>query len=289
MLLLTTFALPAAPEPHVELSAPRDYGFFLGDLIEHTLTVTVPESYTLETGFLPKPGTLDEWLEVRSVNWDEHRANGEARYRIRVIYQLFKGVHSPEKAVVPALPLRFAGAEPLEAKAPAWEFTVTPLIPPQLEDENVAIRDSLPPAPVAMAPHRHRLLAYLAGALAVLGYLAWQKLGWTRYARPFARTRRELRKLLRSPASPESFRAAVKLLHRALDETAGGTLFAGQVDRFCASEPAFAEVREELTEFFALSQRLFFTAPEAPVPPDYPAARLEDLCRRCAAAERRTP
>jgi mxaA protein len=288
LLLFSPFA-SAVPPPRVELSAPRDYGYVMGDLIEHTLTATVPESYTLETGFLPKPGALDEWLEVRSVNWDENRANGETRYRIRVIYQLFKGVRSPEKAVVPALPLRFAGAEPLEAKAPAWEFTVTPLIPPQLADENVAIRGSLPPAPVAAAPHRHRLLAYLAGALSLCGGLAWQKWGRTHRARPFARARRELKKLLRSPASPERFRAAVKLLHRALDETAGGTLFAGQVDRFCASRPAFAEIREELAGFFALSRRLFFTAPEVAVPSDYPAERLENLCRRCAAAERRTP
>lgn len=288
-LAATSPASALEPAPQVEISAPRDYGYVMGDSVEHTIRVTVPESYTLETGFLPQPGALEDWLELRSVDWDRNLSGSEARYRIRVAYQLFKGVRTPEKAVVPELPIRFAGPEPLEVKAPAWKFTVVPLIPPELSDDKVAIRAALPPEPAATATHRHRLWMYLAGALAVSGWLARQRLGWKDSARPFARARRELKKLLRGPASPETFRAAATLIHRALDETAGGTLFAGRIDRFCQSHPAFAELREELAGFFALSQRLFFTSPEAPVPADYPITRLEDFCRRCAAAERRTP
>ena len=287
LLFLAASALPAAPEPRIELAAPRDYGYVMGDLIEHTVTVSVPESYRLETAFLPRPGALDEWLDVRSADWAAERGNGEARYRIRLVYQLFKGVRGPETAVVPALPLRFVGAEPLEVKTPAWEFTVTPLIPPQLPDENVAIRDLLPPEPIATAPHWHRFWIYLAGTVAFAGWLAWRRLGGTRRARPFARAQRELKQLLRGPASSETYRAAATLLHRAFDETAGGALFAGQVERFCESRPGFAELREELTGFFAVSERLFFTVPEAPLPADYPIGRLERLCRRCAAVERR--
>lgn len=261
----------------------------MGDTVEHTIKLTVPAAYILETGFLPRPGAVEDWLEIRSVASDRDFSDGEARYRIRVVYQLFKGVRNPEKALVPELPIRFAGPEPLEVKAPAWEFTIVPLIPPDSSDEQVAIRPALPPESAATAPHRQRLGMYLAGALITGGWLAWRRLGGKGRARPFARTRRELKQRLRGPASPETFRAAATLIHRALDETAGGTLFAEQLDRFCASHPAFADLREELSGFFALSRRLFYTAPEAPVPADYPAARLEALCRRCAAAERRTP
>ncbi len=289
MLFLAGSALPAAPEPRIELAATRDYGYVMGDLIEHTLTVRVPESFALETGFLPRPGALDEWLDVRSADWTSERGNGDARYRIRLVYQVFKGVRGPEKARVPALPLRFTGPSTLEANAPEWEFTLMPLISPQLPDEAVAIRDALSPEPIATAPHWHRVWIYLAGSLALAGWLISQRLGWSRRARPFARAYRELKKLLHGPVSPETYRSAVKLLHRALDETAGGTLFAGQVERFCESRPAFTEIREELVGFFTLSQRLFFTAPEAPAPADYPIARLESLCRRCAAMERRVP
>lgn len=289
LLLCPLLAVAAGPEPRVELSAPRDYGYVMGDLIEHTLTVAVPEAYGLDTGYLPAPGPLDEWLDVRSVDWNRTRADGETRYRIRVVYQLFKGVRSAEKAAVPALPLRFAGPDILEAKAPEWAFTVTPLIPPALADENVAIREALPPDPLATRPHWRRLLACLAGAAAVAGFLGWQNLGWRRRTRPFGRAQRELKKLLRTPATPQSTREAARVLHRALDETAGETLFAGRIEDFCQGRPAFAALRDELRDFFELSRRLFFTSPEEPVPKDYPPARLADLCRRCAAAERRTP
>jgi mxaA protein len=280
-------AAATEPAPRVEISPSRDYGYTMGDLVRQTIRVAVPEAYTLESGFLPKPGALDEWLEVRSVNWDREPGQGAAVYRIGMVYQVFKGVRGPEKATVPELTLRFSGPVPLEVKTPSWDFTVTPLIPPDLADAAVTIREATPPEPEATAPHRRRLALYLAGALAGAGWLAWQRLGPTRRARPFARARREVKRLLRSSESPENFRAAAKLIHRALDETFGGTLFAGQLDRFCAARPAFAVCRDELDGFFALSQRLFFTSPEAAVTADYPAARLVELCRRCAAAERR--
>lgn len=280
---------PAAePAPRAEISA-RDYGYAMGDIVEHTITVTVPDSSSLEAGFLPQPGAIEDWLELRSIDWDRDRSDDETRYRIRIAYQVFRGVRNPEKAVMPELPIRFAGSEPLEVKAPAWEFTVIPLIPPELSDEEVVIRAELPPEWIATAPHRRRMALYLAGVVATSGWLAWRRLGWIgKRARPFARIRGDVRRLLRGPASPENFRAAATLIHRALDETAGGTLFAGQIDRFCESHPAFAELQEELAAFFALSRHLFFTSPMEPIPAAYPAGRLDRLCRRCASAERRT-
>lgn len=286
-LLLWASLASAAPEPRVALAAPRNFGYTLGDIVEQVLAVTVPETYTLETGFLPKPGALDEALEVRGADWEVDKHDGEAVYRIRIAYQVFKGARAAETVAIPALPLHFQGSPPMAARIPEWEFTVNPLIPPEMADEQVAIKDELPPAPISTSPHLFRLLACLAGASAVLGWLAWRRFGRIHRNRPFARAYRELKSQLRGTVSPEAYRAAARLLHRALDETAGHALFAKEVGRFCENRPGFAELREELAGFFVLSQRLFFTSPETPVPPDYPAGRLADLCRRCASAERR--
>lgn len=286
LLAWPPLATAALSEPHVELAAPRDYGYTMGDLIEHTLSVTVPKPYALETSFLPQPGVLDEWLEVRSVDWQAEPEEGAIRYRIRIIYQLFKGVRSLESAAVPALPLRLSGPEPLEIKAPEWPFTVTPLIPQNQPDEAVAIREISPPAFLPTEAHWRRLWAFLTGATLAAAWLIWRKLAGSHGSQPFHRARRELKAWLRGPASPENYRAAARILHQALDETAGHTVFAGELNGFCTERPAFAELREELADFFGLSERLFFTAPDAPVPTDYPATRFAELCRRCAAAER---
>ena len=287
LFLATSPAMAMDELPRVTLAAPREYGYVMGDLIEHTLTIGVPPSSALEPGSLPGPGALDEWLEVRSVEWTREPGQAEASYRIRIVYQVFRGVRAVEQAVTPGFPLRFAGGHPLEVQAPEWAFTLNPLIPPDLADENVTIREALPPRPMGMAGRWRRFGIYLVGSAVLAGYLVWQGLGRNRRARPFGRAHEGLKTLLRGPASPGAHRSAVRLLHRALNETAGETLFAEDLDRFCARYPAFAEARDELAGFFALSRRLFFTAPEAPAPADFPAARLEALCRRCAAAERR--
>lgn len=286
LLLASPSALVALPEPRLDVSAPRDYGYTMGDLIEHTLSVTVPQPYALEASFLPQPGVLDEWLEVHSVDWQAEPEEGATRYRIHIAYQLFKGVRSVETAAVPALPLRFSGPEPLEIKVPEWPFTVTPLIPPNQPDETVIIRAELPPESLAVEGHWHRLWGCLSGAALLAGGLGWRAWGGSGQPRPFQRARRALKPWLRGPASPESYRAIAKTLHQAFDETAGRTLFAEELDGFCVERPAFADLRDDLAEFFGLSERLFFTAPDAPIPVDYPATRFAELCRRCAVAER---
>jgi len=290
LLLAPALACSAESMPRVEPSASRNFGYVIGDPVDYDVLITVPEGYTLETEHLPKPGALDEWLDIRAVGWTRTDENDMARYRLRLTYQVFKGIRQPEKLTVPALPIRFRGQVPLEAQTPPWEIAIAPLIPPDLADEKVEIRPSVAPEPLPARPHGLKLIAYLAGTLAVLPLLAWRhgRLPFfTNAAPPFTRALRDLRKLSRKPADAEIYQAAVKLLHRALDDTAGFRLFAGELETFLTDRPAFAELREELHRFFALSRRVFFTVPDAPVPADYPLTRLETLCRRCAAAERR--
>jgi mxaA protein len=287
LLLLGSAIAGAAPPPRIELATPRDYGYTMGDLVEQAVTVEVPEAYTLETGFLPRPGALDENLELRSSTWEESRHDGQRRYRITLQYQVFKGVRAPEAAKLMPWMLRLKGPAPMQAEVPEWNYTVIPLIPPALADEAVRVRDPLPPEPLPVMPHLWRVLAYGTGLLALLAGWAWRQYGATARNRPFARAYRELRRLARGPLlSGEAQRAAAKRLHRALDETAGHTLFPEQLTEFCLNRPAFAHLREELAGFFAWSRHLFFAPPELPPAANLPPPRLLELCRRCARAER---
>lgn len=285
-LLLCAGPVLADPAtPRLEIQPPRDFGYAMGDILEQSFTVALPRGYTLETGYLPQTGALDEYLEIQGSEWRMEQQEEGPVYEVRIAYQVFKGVRATETATVPALPLRFQGPSPLAAQLPGWRFTVAPLIPPDLADEQVAIRGPLPPMATPTRPHTSRLVGYLGLSSALLGLIAWQRHGSE--PRPFARAHRELRRQLRRGATAATYRAAVQRLHQALNETAGHSLFAEQLGGFCAERPAFAELREELAGFFGLSRRVFFAAPDAPLPPDYPAARLEELCRRCAQAERR--
>jgi len=281
----SALAGPGPATPRLQVQPPRDFGYAMGDILEQTFTVSVPAGYALETGYLPQTGALDEYLEVRGSKWHLEQRDDTSVYQVRVAYQIFKGVRAIETATVPALPLRFQGPGPLTATLPEWRFTVAPLIAPDLADEQVTTREAQPPVALPTRPHATRLVGYLGLGAALFGLMAWRRHGSRPH--PFARAYRELRRQTWRGATPESYRAAVQRLHQALNETAGHSLFAEQLGGFCAAHPAFAELREELAGFFRLSRRVFFAAPDAPLPPDYPAARLQALCRRCAQAERR--
>lgn len=289
-LLLWKMPAAAASQPRVELFTPQAQSYVMGDLIEHSAVVTLPKGYVLDSGLLPKPGALSDWLDLQRIAWEKTEQGEENRYRLRLSYRVFKGVRGAEQQTIPPLPLRFRGAGGIvEAQTPEWGFVLNPIIPAATPDRQVTLRDSLPPPAIVLDAPRWRLAALLAGVLAVLIHLArhYQILSLLfKPKAPFARARQQLRKLARRRSDPEAYRQAFRALHRALDETAGQTLLAGHLPRFCRYHPAFAELSGELEQFFAGSQRLFFAVPEAAQLADYPFERLEVLCQQCELLEK---
>jgi len=272
----------------VEVIPQRDYGIVMGEVLVSEIRVAVAAGFRLETASLPAAGSaVSDFLELREATWQAQQQAGQTVYRIRLDYQVFKGVREAETVEVPALPLRFSrGPETVEAKAPAWQFTLTPLIPARTADEDVAVRGDLPPPEPSASGHWRWLAACLAGLAGLWAYAAWQ-LGWLPFrskAPPFARAASGLKRLRKQPDG-ERWRQGVKLIHAALDETAGHSLFAGQLPKFLEAHPRYAGLAAELERFFALSDRLFF-AGNLEIPADYPWQRLEKLCRQLAAAGR---
>jgi len=272
----------------LDLTPQRDYGIVMGEIVSSEIRVAVAAGFSLETANLPQAGSaVNDVLELRETVWSQQTQPAETVYTIKLAYQVFKGVREAETLEVPALSLRFKrGAEVVEAQAPAWKFTLTHLIPAQMADEDVLIRGDLPPPSHSTESHWRWLSAFLLG-LAISGvYAAWC-LGlppFRFHASPFAIASSGLKKL-RKRSDVDCWRQGVKLIHAALNETAGQTLFIAQLAGFLAERPQYAGLESELEQFFALSDRLFFAAAGEP-PADYPWTRLEALCRQLAIAER---
>jgi mxaA protein len=274
-----------APIRSVSVAPQRDYGLVVGETLASEIRVAVEPGFELEAAALPLPGVaVSDFLELREIGWAKQPQGGETLYRIRLVYQVFKGVRDAETVAVPALPLRFNRAgQAAEADAPGWNFTLTPIIPPGTADDTVALRGDLPPPSLPDRGPGRWLLACLAG-LAGLGVYAGERAGLLRRrAPPFVRAARALKTLGRQPSSLDTWRQGARLVHAALNETAGHTVLSGQLRRFLAARPDYAGLQAELEQFFRHSDRLFF-AEAADWPADYPLARLEALCRRLAAA-----
>jgi len=292
--LLAVFALLAWPAQAGELPVPvhsvsvvprRDYGIVIGETLASEIQAAVEPGFELEAAALPQPGgAVSDFLELRDIRWARQSQGGETLFRINLVYQVFKGVRAAETVAVPALPLRFNRAgQAVETEAPGWNFTLTPIIPPGVADEAVALRGDLPPPVLSDQGHGRWLLACLLGLAGWVVY-AGGRLGLLRRrAPPFVHAARALKKLNRQPPSLDTWRQGARLVHAALNETAGHTVFSGQLPGFFAAWPCYAPLQAELEQFFHRSDRLFFAA-AADWPADYPLSRLETLCRQLAAA-----
>lgn len=285
------FAAGCAPdsdsghEPSVTLRAPRDFGYVLGDSIDHTLSVELEQGQTLDTGSLPQPGPVNDWLDIRGSRWEISQTGSRTTWLIHVDYQVFKGVREPEQVPMPPLTLRLAGQPPREILTPAWSFTLVPIIPPGLPDEQIEPREPAPPTPAATTAMARRLLYWLSGTGAVLGLFGLRQWLRKRRPRPFAAAARQLRSALAGEPDTAALQAGLRALHRAFDQTFGETLFAGQIQRFCRRHPAFAPLQDRMAAFFTLSQLLFFEPGGAHAVDSATRDWLNDLARRCAAAE----
>ena len=279
-------ALADAPIHSINLAPQRDYARVMGEILNCEIRVAVEPGVELETAALPQPGVaVSDFLELRALRWTRQSLAAETIYRISLAYQVFKGVRDAETVTVPALPLRLShGGQSLEAAAPAWDFTLTPIIPPRTADEAVVLRGDWPPPSDADPAPRRWLWICLAG-LAGGGAYAGRRLGLLRRrAPPFRRAARAINQLARRPADAENWRQGLREIHAALNETAGHGVFSGQLDGFLAAKPGYAAARPELEQFFRLSERLFFNC-AAEHAGDYPWPQLKTLCRKLAAAE----
>jgi mxaA protein len=129
--------------------------------------------------------------------------------------------------------------------------------------------------------YQGRLTAYaLAAAFVLVWMLVARQFAQRRRAGPFVRACRELRRLAHAPREPEQATAAMRVVHRALDETAGHTVFLDNVEGLFAS-PHRAPLRERTRMFLQRSRQQFFAGSGQPLS----VAELRDLARAWRALE----
>ncbi len=289
ILLLGISKAPLAVtiQPRVEVNPGRDFGYVMGDVIRQTLTVTTPADQMLDTTALPRPGPVNDWLDIRDISWESQPGPTGQIHHIHLQYQIFKGLRGPEQVILPGLPLHFGGASPLDTTGPDWPIALLPIIPVTLSSEEVEVRPPMLAEPMPMDAHWRLLWLWLIAALTVGLYAVHRYWRGLRRTRPLLQARQDIGRLLQAPLTRERLSAAVRTLHTGLDHSYGATLFGGQVGLFCSEKPTFADLEAELEAFFSLSNQLFFASDGSALDLTASAKSLAMLAKRLAAAERR--
>lgn len=305
MLLLILLAGPASLQAQViranDVIEPRTFGYVIGDKIRREVHLSVHPDYRLDEESLPEAGRLDRWLEVAAPELDAATDGRGRHYRLILTYQIRNAPAVPEIVAIPQQNLRILSeTQALTTLVPRLRITVAPLTSGIGADRISAtsLQPDLPPVPLPLQERQGRIAWAAAALLALLLLAAWRH-GLvalrSRQRLPFATAVRELKRLQAGASTPAQYPASLKIVHEAINRTAGRAVFAHNLDAFLASHSEFAPLREDFRRLFAASGQVFFAsapADEASAPADAPAgsapAQLLRLCRRCRRIERRS-
>lgn len=277
----------------VEVSGPRPFGYFIGDVIRLQVDVALDEPFTLQASSLPRPRPVAYWLDLKSVAVDDRGSSGDLhRYRLALVYQTFYAPLEPREMAIPGFSLAATdGARQVEASVPGWSFLMSPLreIMPRNGEEAIHLRNDVGPMPL---PIRKWLTVAMASGIAsalLLGLLAYHRAWWPfarRRKRPFAQAVRSARRAFKTGSGAEAYRAGLLSLHRAFDATAGRAVLADDLPSFLEQAPAFRPLAPEISRFFQVSRRAFFGADITGAEADLSRNALIDLGARLAQTER---
>lgn len=275
----------------------RDVGYTVGDLLTRTVTLEIRKPYRLVDTSLPIVGYEKRskgkltGIELRTLDRQERSTTDSTIYTLKLTYQVFTRHVVAKPAALPAeiVKVESADRQLYALRIPSWSFRISPLAvfgDVKLEDDISPLRGPLLKQDDAFRTTRAVAVGVLActllGLLYILGVHAWLP----RMGGPFARAYRKLRALRRQPGADTALRLGLQQLHLAFDQTLGRRAFAGNLDQLLLKKPAFAPIRAEIEQFFALSREVFYLRPEAPATLAAHYDWLRRFARHCRDCER---
>jgi mxaA protein len=283
LVMLTVAPLVCAQPITIAPQPVRSFGYSIGDRIERRIDIQVAPPWSLVQSNLPTTGRQNAWFELAEVSERTDPTATGTHTELRLVYQLLNSPQQPTVLLLPRVALRFEGGpDPVERDVPPADVFAAPLLPAEASGSTLDTpRADHKPEPIAVDPFKDRLLAYAIGAAIMLAWMfVARQIAQRRRAGPFVRACRELRRLAHAPRDASQSDAAMRVVHRALDETAGRTVFLDNVETLFAS-PHRAPLRERTRAFLDRSRQQFFASTGEPLPFD----ELRDLARAWRALE----
>jgi mxaA protein len=277
-----------------EVIEPRSFGYVVGDKIRREVRLSVHADYRLDQASLPEAGRLDRWLEVAAPEVRVESIGNGRRYHLVLSYQIFNAPRAPETITIPQQNLQILGAEDaLSTLVPALRVTVAPVTAAIAANSlsGSSLQQDRRPSPIPLEARQSRLAFTGAGLLMLLLYAAWRRGLMAFIARgnlPFTKASRALQRLQPTPGAPARYAAGLKIIHEAINRTAGRAVFAHNLDEFLASHPAYGGLRTDFAQFFAASGRVFFANGGADIPSGAGWTALLRLCRLCSRIEKQS-
>ena len=156
-------AVPSLVDAAVEeltVTTPRTFGYVIGDMIEHRISLALGAGFELDPASLPEPGRASRWLSLNEASHDGESRDGGSRHTIMLRFQVVNAAHDVVGAGTPPMRLRILGPEDdFPVVIPAWGFTIGPIVTPEERSPGRLpdLRPPIPPAPIPTAARTVRV------------------------------------------------------------------------------------------------------------------------------------
>lgn len=263
MLSLACSPLMAAVRS-VDIKSPRDFGYVIGDVLTQRVSIVLDSPWTLDQRSVPKSDELNIWVHrevspvrVRPVRDGKH-------FELDLKYQIFNVSDKPQRIVIPVHGLAVRnGQEMVRIFIPEKILTVSPVTRDGSNQSINYIKIQPPVLPLPMdevQPFRMMWLSLLLVVASVLMLLyIWIGLPLLQRANgPFAKALRQLRAMPVSLSNESSYRLALRVVHKAMNATAGKSLVTADLPGFLAEFKGFKARSDILQDIYEASDQQFF-------------------------------
>jgi mxaA protein len=290
--------LPSVDDKYVsvkEINPTRDAGYVVGDKLERTIILTVKKPYELVQESLPIVGYEHRYrgqvsgVELAAIDVKDQTFSDRSVHTIHLVYQVFKSGRVVRPAILRGeiVKLRHNGkTEMRQLRFPSFNFRTSPL---SVYGE-VNLKNEMSPfiPPFTLNKSREEQAFKIAAvilALSLLGlvYILGARTWLPRMGGAFAKAYRKVNKL---PDNEEGLQQAIGVVHQALQQVAGHSVFGNNVENFLQQKPAYQPAKPEIERFFNLSRQVFFD-PKTALDLGMPAKQwLRTFCRHMRDCER---
>ena len=154
-----------------------------------------------------------------------------------------------------------------------------------MTNETIEPHDGIGVGLIDTRPASQRLAYWCLGLLLVSLLMGLRGYLQRRKYRPFHSAQSKIRAAFREGADPQTIMEGMRMMHRALDQTYGQTLFRRDIPDFLRGHPSYQAAEASLEAFFVLSGRLFFVT-EPYVLEASEISQLVNFLGQCIRAER---
>jgi mxaA protein len=299
-LALETEFLPDIKEGIVSLNLTdpeRDVGYTVGDVLTRNMIISIKKPYKLVDESLPIIGYERRYkgqligVDLSALTHTKEEKGNLTLHTISLSYQVFTNNVVAKPAALPAEFLRIINTETKQDnvfryRIPSWNFAVSPLSvfgQVKVESDMSGYRGPL----TLDNQEEHKRLSVLLpvlglsllGLLYMLGKHAWlPKMGG-----PFAKSFKTIKQ---ATANQQGLEQAMSSVHKALNMSAGYSLFNNNTAQFMAKKPSFAHLKAEFNQFFALSNQVFFEPKSLTQTPQQSLDWLLAFTKQCRHCER---